>query len=162
MLHRIEPFSEAHLAEVVAIEKDSNTAAWSERSFAHEITNPNSIFRVALQQGKVVGYAGLWLVIDEAHITTVCVREDCRHQGIGWALVSHLLEEAKSAGMLCATLEVRKSNAPAIALYRRIGFESTCIRKRYYPDNHEDAMVMWLTNLAAWQEPSRPPSAAAS
>lgn len=142
-----KPIQEEHLPAVLAIEAESNHAPWSEKSFRHELTNKNSIFKVAIDQGNVVGYGGVWLVIDEAHILTLTVRESYRRQGLGRALISNLLKEAHERGMVCATLEVRVSNKAAIALYQSLGFVIEAVRKRYYPDNHEDANIMWLRSL---------------
>ncbi len=156
---RFVNFAEEHLADVLRIEGEANSAPWSERSFRHELTNPHSLFRIVLVDGKLAGFAGIWLVIDEAHVTTVRIAREHQRQGLGWRLMVDALEEAKKAGMLCSTLEVRVGNAPAIALYRRLGFESTAVRRGYYPDNKEDAMVMWLSNLDRWSPPTRPPKA---
>jgi ribosomal-protein-alanine N-acetyltransferase len=152
---RFVPIAEEYIADILAIEQEANAAPWSERSFRHELTNPHSVFRVVLVDGKVAGFGGVWLVIDEAHVTTVRIRQDYHRKGLGWRLMVNLLEAAQEAGMLCSTLEVRVSNAPAIALYRRLGFESTAIRKAYYPDNREDAMVMWLSGLDSWSAPPK-------
>jgi ribosomal-protein-alanine N-acetyltransferase len=147
---RFEPLAEHFIPAILEIEAVSNTAPWSERSFQAELTNPQSVFRVAIEQGKVCGYAGLWTLVDEAHITTVAVAPDRRGQGIGRALTIEVLQEAKRLGMLCATLEVRRSNEPAIRLYEKLGFEHAAVRKGYYPDNREDALVMWLYHLENW------------
>ncbi|HLK15476.1 MAG TPA: GNAT family N-acetyltransferase, partial [Fimbriimonadaceae bacterium] len=82
------------------------------------------------------------------------VDEGMRRQGIGRALIIDLLLEAKEAGMLCATLEVRASNTAAVSLYERLGFVTTARRKRYYPDNKEDALVMWLADMEHWTPPA--------
>lgn len=148
---RFEPLSDAHIARVVEIEAVSNGAPWSERSFRSELTSPQSVFRVAIESGRVVGYAGLWLIVDEAHITTVAVDPEMRRKGIGRHVVVEILKLAQEAGMLCATLEVRAGNAAALALYEKLGFERVAIRKGYYPDNKEDAVVMWLYGLKDWR-----------
>lgn len=144
---RFENLAEGHLSRVMEIEKQSNTSAWSERSFRHEIEHRDGIFLVALVEGQVAGYAAAWLVIDEAHITTLAVAPEQRRNGIGMALTRELLKRAAQAGMTCATLEVRAGNSGALALYERLGFEAAGVRKRYYPDNREDAVVMWLHDL---------------
>lgn len=151
---RIEPLEEAHIAQVLAIEVESNSAPWSERSFRNELTNPQSVFRVAWKDGQIVGYGGLWTVVDEAHITTVAIAPDARRQGIGRQIMAELLCEARDRGMLTATLEVRRGNEPARQLYRNLGFQEVAVRKGYYPDNREDAVVMWLYNLPAWNPES--------
>lgn len=132
------------------IEKDSNSAPWSERSFRNELANGQSIFLVAFSGSKIVGYGGLWLCIDEAHITTLAVDVEHRRSGIGRSLMIQLLERAKDEGMTCSTLEVRASNQPAVGLYRDLGYVETARRRGYYPDNKEDAIVMWLFDLQTW------------
>jgi [ribosomal protein S18]-alanine N-acetyltransferase len=135
---------------ILEIEKEANTAPWSEKSFRNELDNPDRIFLVALVQGKVAGYGGVWLVIDEAHVTTVAVAADVRGQGIGRRLMIELLNQSKAAGMTCSTLEVRASNSAAIKLYEKLGYEAVATRRKYYPDNNEDATVMWLFDLQSW------------
>jgi [ribosomal protein S18]-alanine N-acetyltransferase len=144
---RFVPLAEEHLADVVAIEKASQSAPWSEHSFRNEVDHKDGLFLVALLEGKVVGFAGAWVLVDEAHVTNVAVDPERRRAGIGRRLVSALLEGCREKGATCATLEVRAGNAPAIALYGSFGFVRAGVRKRYYPDNREDAVVMWLHGL---------------
>lgn len=144
---RFERLAEHHIGEVVAIEKVSNGSPWSDRGFRNEIDHEHGVFLVAVEGGEVVGYGGVWLVIDEAHIVNVAVREDRRRQGIARGLVKRLLDLSKEAGMKTASLEVRAGNEGAIRLYEDLGFVTTNRRKRYYPDNREDALVMWLFEL---------------
>jgi [ribosomal protein S18]-alanine N-acetyltransferase len=152
---RFEPLREEYIPAVLEIEQEANAAPWSERSFLNELTHKNSIFIVALLQGVVVGYGGVWLVVDEAHVTTVAVRQDRRREGIGRQIMIELLRRSKAAGMTCSMLEVRASNEAAVSLYERLGFAVTARRKGYYPDNREDAIVMWMHNLADWEPPGR-------
>jgi [ribosomal protein S18]-alanine N-acetyltransferase len=103
------------------------------------------------QLSVVVGYGGLWLMVDEAHVTSVAVRPEFRGRGLGELLMVCLLETAIGCGVRWVTLEVRMSNTTAQSLYRKLGFRQAGIRPRYYTDNNEDAVVMWseeLTNLA--------------
>lgn len=144
---RFERLAEHHIPEVVEIEKAANGSPWSDRAFRNELDHEHSVFLVALEGGEVIGYGGVWLVIDEAHIVNVAVREDRRRHGFGRQLVEKLLEAAKEAGMKTASLEVRAGNEGAIHLYENLGFVTTNRRKRYYPDNREDALVMWLFTL---------------
>ncbi|HRK22204.1 MAG TPA: ribosomal protein S18-alanine N-acetyltransferase [Fimbriimonadaceae bacterium] len=144
---RFEKLNESHLESILAIEKLSNSAPWSERSFRGELTNPQSVFVTAIGDGKVIGYAGLWIVVDEGHITTVAVDPDYRRKGIGKRLTTEVLSRAKELGIACATLEVRASNEAAINLYEGLGFVQSARRKGYYPDNREDAIVMWKHSL---------------
>ena len=144
---RFEPLQEAHLPAILAIENAVNGSPWSERSFRNEIDHRHGLFRVALEGGEVVGYGGVWLVIDEAHVTNVAVAPSFQRRGIGRRLMRELLRGAHERGMACATLEVRAGNAPALHLYETLDFERTAIRRGYYPDNKEDAVVMWRHRL---------------
>lgn len=150
---RFEPLAEHHISAILEIEKEANSAPWSDRSFRHEIGNPQAIFLVALYQDRVVGYGGIWLVVDEAHVTTVAIDSGYRRKGIGRRLMIELLCRAKDQGLACSTLEVRASNSAAIELYERLGYVSVSRRKSYYPDNREDAVVMWLHDLRRWNPP---------
>ncbi|MBI1757184.1 MAG: ribosomal protein S18-alanine N-acetyltransferase [Fimbriimonas ginsengisoli] len=149
---RLESFNVGHLPAILAIEKRTNAAPWSERAFRNELGNPNGIFLVALLGNRLVGYGGVWLVIDEAHVTTVSVSPEHRRQGIAARLVIELLAMARARGALCSTLEVRAGNEAAIALYERFGFKTVARRKAYYPDNKEDALVMWLHEMDALEK----------
>lgn len=151
---RFEPLRESHIPAIMDIEKTSNTAPWSERSFKNELEHKHGVFLVALLLGEVVAYGGVWLVIDEAHVTTIAVAESQRRQGIGQRLMIELLEKAKAQGMVCSTLEVRASNVGAIKMYEKFGYAVTATRKGYYPDNKEDAVVMWLYDLDTWEPPA--------
>jgi ribosomal-protein-alanine N-acetyltransferase len=150
---RFEPLSESHIPAILEIEKVSNTAPWSERSFKNELDHQHGVFLVGILQGEVVAYGGVWLVVDEAHVTTIAVAEQNRRQGIGQRLMVELLLKAKAAGMVCSTLEVRASNVGAIKLYEKFGYSVTATRRGYYPDNREDAVVMWLYELQSWEPP---------
>jgi ribosomal-protein-alanine N-acetyltransferase len=150
---RFERLSEDQIPAILEIERQVNSAPWSERSFRNELDHEHGIFQTALLDGKLVGYGGVWLVIDEAHVTTVAVDPVQQRQGIGIRLVVALLEKAKAHGMECATLEVRAGNTAAIELYKKLGFVVAATRKAYYPDNREDAIVMWLYELASWEAP---------
>jgi ribosomal-protein-alanine N-acetyltransferase len=152
---RFEKLSEQHLPSVMVIEKESNPAPWSIDSFRNEINNPQSVFFVVFQGSAMVGFGGIWTVIDEAHVTTVAVATEQRRQGIGWWLMVRLLEEAKEMGMESSTLEVRAGNESAIKLYEKLGYTTVARRKRYYPNDREDALVMWLYELQGWEAPKR-------
>lgn len=144
------PLEEAYLPAILEIENKVHGAPWSEKSFRNEIDHPYGVFRVALLKGEVVGYAGLWLLVDESHVTTVAVHPNYRRQGIGRKLTIEILLIAKERQISAATLEVRAGNQAAITMYEKLGFESVAVRKKYYPDNQEDAIVMWLYGLQAW------------
>lgn len=144
---RFEALQEKHIPAILAIEKLTQTAPWSEQAFKNELANPQSVFMVALADGKLAGYGGFWRCIDEAHITTVSVDPELQRNGIARKLMKQLLEQAREEGFVCSTLEVRAGNEPAIKLYEKLGYKTTATRKSYYPDNKEDACVMWLYDL---------------
>jgi len=133
--------------EIAELDKLCFSAPWSESAFARELSeNPLAFYLIgeAADTGVIVGYAGLWLIQDEGHITNVAVHPDFRRRKIGEALVSVLMKEsAQLAGTRTFTLEVRKSNAAAIKLYEKFGFVEVGLRKGYYADNQEDALIMW-------------------
>lgn len=97
---------------------------------------------------ELVGFVGLWLVLDEGHITTICIAQRFRGRGLGEVLLSHILGEAQALGARRVTLEVRVTNEVAQALYKKYGFTVEGIRRRYYSDNNEDAYIMWSDALA--------------
>jgi ribosomal-protein-alanine N-acetyltransferase len=150
---RLEALRQDHIKKILEIENRTNGAPWSERAFNNELSHTDRIFLVALVDGEVAGYAGVWLVIDEAHVTTLAVAEEDRRQGIGLKLMVDLLNESKAVGMVCSTLEVRSGNEAALRLYEKLGYRETARRKAYYPDNKEDAIVMWLYDLDQWTAP---------
>ena len=150
---RFEPIQVGHIPAILEIEKVSNSAPWSEKSFHNEIDHKYGIFLVGLLQGEVIAYGGVWLVVDEAHVTTIAVAPEHRKQGVGKRLMIELLAKSKAAGMVCSTLEVRASNEPAIKMYENFGYNIAATRKGYYPDNKEDAVVMWLYDLDKWEPP---------
>ena len=117
---------------------------WSEESFRNEIlTNERAFYIAAEIDGKLAGYAGLWAILDEGHITNVAVSPEYRRKGVGKAIVGTLIEVAEENGLNSFTLEVRESNLPAQGLYEQFGFKSAGVRKGYYIDNGENAIIMW-------------------
>jgi ribosomal-protein-alanine N-acetyltransferase len=120
-------------------------APWTRGDFEKEVgQNILATYMVAESGGQLIGYAGIWVVIDEGHITNVAIHPDRRDQGIATMLLSELLEAARQMGARRFTLEVRPSNASAVALYEKFGFRTKGYRKGYYGDNGEDAAIMWL------------------
>jgi ribosomal-protein-alanine N-acetyltransferase len=137
-----------HVAGVLEIERRSFPTPWSERAFVSELThNAYAHYLVALRGARVSGYAGMWLILDEAHITNIAVHPLERGRGLGDRLLSELERRAAAQGCRRMTLEVRPSNAVAQALYRKHGFEARGRRPGYYSDTHEDAIVMWKDGL---------------
>ena len=144
---RFEKLTAAHIPAIMVIERQAHGSPWSERSFQNELDHVFGEFVVATVNGDVVGYAGEWILADEAHVTTVAVHIDCRRQGLGKSLMKELLDRAVDRGAVCSTLEVRSGNEAAIQLYESLGYVRVGTRKNYYPDNKEDAVVMWLYEL---------------
>lgn len=137
-----------HIDDVVEIEKLSFKTPWSHEAFTYELnSNKCARYRVIINGERVVAYGGMWIMIDEAHITNIAVHPDFRGMGIGDRLLGDMVEYAKSEGATSMTLEVRKSNAPAIGLYDKYGFCEVAVRKGYYQDTGEDAIIMWKHDL---------------
>ena len=134
---------ETHVASVAAIEKECfGVDAWSERSVGSELTNPLSLWLVAVEDGRVAGYVGSQTVCNETDMMNVAVTADFRRRGIGEQLVLALVEALKAIDSHSLTLEVRASNAPAIGLYEKLGFLQTGLRKNYYRNPKEDALIL--------------------
>lgn len=130
------------------IEQMSFRSMWPRDAYTHELRdNRLASYIVARFEKDIVGYAGMWVIMDEAHITTIAVDPMYRGQHIGERLLIGLIDAAMEKGARWMTLEVRKSNATAQALYHKYGFREIGVRKGYYSDNREDALVMWTGNL---------------
>ena len=130
--------------QVCEIENLSFATPWSRESFESELSqNSLAKYIVSKVNGKVVAYGGMWIVLDEAHITNIAVHPDYRGQKIGEKLVHALLQTAKESKTARITLEVRALNEVARKLYKKLGFEDSGIRKGYYADTGEDAVIMW-------------------
>ena len=142
---RIVPMNGDHLDEVAELERICFSVPWSRNMLAEELDNLLSAFLVALDDsGRVVGYAGLQVVLDEGYITNVAVRPECRRMGVASQLLQVFLNFAKANKLAFLTLEVRVSNYDAIALYGSRGFRSVGRRKNYYEHPKEDAIIMTL------------------
>lgn len=139
----IEKMKSDDIANVVEVENNSFDIPWSKESFENELKNKLAMYLVAKVEDKAVGYVGVWKIFDEGHITNVAVHPDYRGQGIGKSLISELLYLCEKEGINSLTLEVRKSNIVAQSLYKSFGFVEEGIRKGYYSDNNEDAIIMW-------------------
>ena len=147
-----------HLDDVLKIERVSFKTPWSRVAFVHEIQFERSFFKVIKVGGQLVGYGGFWLVLDEAHISNIAIHPDYRRQGFGKMLLAHLLEEGAAKGATVATLEVRRSNIAAQRLYESFAFKVVAVRKRYYSDENEDALIMCNDNIAGTLEALTDPS----
>ena len=145
---KIEPMELKDLDEVYEIERISFSLPWSRQMWMDElIKSLRSNHIVARINEKIVGYAGYWLVVDEAEIVNIAVHHEYRRKGIGKLLLKELLELAESKGAKLATLDVRETNESAKNLYSKFGFELIAIRKNYYKDTNESAFVYWLNPI---------------
>lgn len=127
---------------VAAVEAATFPTPWSRDAFVSEMRNVAARYLVAERNGTVIGYAGAWIILDESHITNIAVLQAERGKGIGRALTAGLMQYLSNLGAAYATLEVRKSNEVAQNLYKSLGFIKLGVRKRYYEDNDEDALIM--------------------
>ena len=132
----------AHVSQVAQLEKLCFSAPWSENSISSELTNPLSCWLVALDGDRVAGDVGSQTVLDESDMMNIAVDPQYRRQGIAQALVEELVKCLARKGSRCLTLEVRASNAGAIALYGKLGFVQVGLRKNYYRNPREDAMIL--------------------
>lgn len=138
----ITEMQEKHLPALAALEKQCFHAPWSEKMLREELGA--GIFLVAEQDGEVQGYVGCQTVLDEGYITNVAVSPDCRRRGAARRLIAELIARAKEKGLAFVTLEVRESNAPAIALYAGAGFAPVGTRKNFYSNPAENALLMTI------------------
>ncbi|MEB3197551.1 MAG: ribosomal protein S18-alanine N-acetyltransferase [Candidatus Sericytochromatia bacterium] len=143
----IRPMQGADLPRVVEVERACFGERWSQRAFENELANVASRYFVCEWDGRIVGYAGYWLILEEAHITAIGTDPAYQRRGLGERLLLHLIDHAARAEARWLTLEVRASNVAAIRLYEKYGFSSLGRRKAYYQDNQEDALVMWTENI---------------
>lgn len=132
---------------VMDVERECFPAPWSENAYRAELACTHARYFVAWINGQLAGYAGMWLMLDEVHVTTLGVAGSSRGQKVGERLLVRLLDETREQGLGRITLEVRKSNSVAQNLYRKYGFQDAAIRKAYYSDNNEDAVVMWIYDV---------------
>ena len=139
----IRPMIIDDVDEVYIVEEDCFVDPWSKDSIRKELKNNLARYLVAQLDNKIVGYVGVWFVVDEGHITNVAVHSDYRGKKIGDRLVKEMVELCKENKLVAMTLEVRTSNTVAQNLYRKYGFKMGGIRKEYYSDNKEDAIIMW-------------------
>ena len=130
--------------QVHGIENLCFAIPWSLDSFKAEMENSMALYLVAEVGGRIAGYAGLWQIIDEGHITNVAVHPGFQGMGIGEKLMKELIEESKKRCLNSMTLEVRINNLPAINLYKKLKFDIEGFRKGYYTDTNEDGLIMWL------------------
>ncbi len=153
----IEPMVPADLPSVVAIEEASFTQPWSHQSFQSELANNQlAAYLVSRVDGIIAGYGGVWVILDEAHITTLSVEQHYRRQGIASKLLEALIEKSCSMGANRISLEVRPSNHAARRLYEKFGFSVKGVRKHYY--FNEDGLIMFKEDLNGGMDNHEPAS----
>jgi ribosomal-protein-alanine N-acetyltransferase len=144
----IAPATAADLDAIDEIERHSFGTPWPRATFEAELARPHARLEVARttgpNPGRIAGFCNYWLVIDEVHIHAIATHPDHRRRGIGAHLVAHALSSGRALHCTTASLEVRRTNTPAIAMYERAGFRTVHIRPRYYQDDGTDALIMVL------------------
>lgn len=144
----IRPATADDLSSIHAIERGSFEVVWSAAAFADELLRPHARIDVLATHGSIVGFASYWLVVPgaqvaaEMHLLSIATHPDHRRRGIAARLLAHALAAGRAIGATLATLEVRRSNTPAIALYEHHGFATVHVRKGYYQNDGEDGLVM--------------------
>jgi ribosomal-protein-alanine N-acetyltransferase len=137
-----------HIEEVARIERIVYPNPWAIHTFANEITgNKLAYYIVARINEEIIGYAGMWLILDEAHITNLAVHPKHRRRRIGEVLLTSLIDEAMRRNLRWMTLEVREKNSSAQNLYKKYNFKIVGKRSGYYLDSGESALIMWSDNL---------------
>ena len=144
----IEPMRSDDIPAVLGIETLSFTTTWPANAFSNELSeNKLAHYYVGRVDGKIVAYGGIWVILEDSHITTIAVQPEFRGRGLGEQMLIHLLDDAMTRGASWITLEVRETNDVAQRLYRKYGFTNVSVRRAYYSDNNENAVVMWAGNL---------------
>jgi len=148
--HRLEISRMAidDIPAVLQIEALSFQSTWPANAFANELRdNKLAHYFVGRREGRIVAYGGIWVILEDSHVTTIAVHPRERGQRLGEEMLVHLLDEAIARSASWITLEVRESNEVAQRLYRKYGFTVVSTRRGYYSDNNENALVMWAGNL---------------
>ena len=144
----ISAMTDRDLDEVGRIESESFPSTWPSNAFRTEIhDNKLAFYYVGRVGGRIVAYGGIWVILEDSHITTIAVHPDFRGKRFGEQMLLRLLDETMERGASWITLEVRESNIVAQALYRKYGFTVVSTRRAYYSDNNENALVMWAGNV---------------
>ena len=141
---KIRPMVEGDLEEVMAIERSTYTLPWTEDHFRSELLNSCSRTFVACSPGRLWGYLVCQIICDEVHLLNLTVHPDFRRCGMARRLIESLIQFCRRHGARRIDLEVRRSNHPALRMYRTFGFRERAVRKGYYPDNREDGIIMEL------------------
>ncbi|MBZ2174874.1 ribosomal protein S18-alanine N-acetyltransferase [Schnuerera sp. xch1] len=140
----IREMKESDLDYIMEIEKNAFTPPWSREAFLLELSkNLLAKYILAEVDGEIAGYGGIWLIIDEGHITNIAVDERYRGIGVGSKILEGLIQLCVDRNVVAMTLEVRRSNEIAKSLYKKYGFKEYGVREKYYHNNNEDAIIMW-------------------
>ena len=145
----IKPMERVDIDSVIELEKKAyGDHHWSKDSFLNELSNDLAKYFCVFDKNHcLMAYSGCWQILEEAHITNIAVSPDYRRRHIGETLLVKIIDECYKNMVKFITLEVRVSNIPAIGLYEKYGFKSLGVRKGYYQDNNEDALIMWTENI---------------
>jgi len=143
----IRPMTRSDVPRVYEIECACFRSPWSRDALMGELKNDAAHYRVLDIGGEIIGYAGMWVLFDEAHIMNVAVLAEHRKKGYGELLMRTMMRDACSLGATCMTLEVRETNFAAQRLYARLGFEQAGFRARYYTDTGEGALLLWNRDI---------------
>jgi ribosomal-protein-alanine N-acetyltransferase len=146
----VEPLSDsADLEGILEVDQASFVRPWTRAMYDAELRNPavSRIFVIRTAHWRVAGYCAAWFVSSEVHINNLAIRPEVRRLGLATFLLGKVLEAARAAGAQSATLEVRRSNVPARALYEGLGFRIRGVRRDYYTDPEEDALILWRDSL---------------
>lgn len=141
------PLAAEDAAGVARVERESFPTPWSREDFWREASNDFACYIVAVEDNEIIGFAGCWISFEEAQVTNIALLPAYRGRGIGRRLMEKMMRAAAARGAERMTLEVRPSNAAALHLYERLEFFAVGVRKKYYQDNGEDAILMWHTKL---------------
>ena len=145
---QIRAATEADLPAVLTIEEEAFSLPWTRAMFLSELSQPRlSIFLVGELRSRLVGYVAAWVVLDELHISNLAVHRDYRGQRLGQTLLGAILDAGIARGVILASLEVRPSNTAARQMYGKFGFLEVALRRGYYSDTGEDAIVMIRAGL---------------
>jgi len=136
------------LESVARLEQKCHTLSWNANAYTTELTNPNAYYAVAkTADGTLAAYGGIWVVVDEIHVTTIGTEPELRGRGVGEKILLALMAEGIRMGATRGTLEVRESNTAAQGLYKKYGFQEAAKRRQYYSDNRENAIIMWAERI---------------
>ena len=151
----LDSSNEAEVDAVAALEAASFSNPWTRDMLMAEVRQPGvaRVYVMRSGEGAVVAFCACWLIFDELHINTIAVDPARRQQGLGTRLMRHIFQDAAQTGARRATLEVRRSNTPALRMYERLGFAVQAVRPRYYSNPEEDALILWHEGIPTAPEP---------